>query len=171
MIDRSFDWIYTFTEAWEGGFTDNHDDLGGRTKFGITQETADAHDLGPVELFTPLQARLFYYAHYWRPYASWYLSAVMFDTAVNFGIVGSDQFLQEALGFPLEDCDGIVGPRTRARMAMVHPDNLARQICRLRAKYRHQRVQEDPSQATFLEGWLNRDQALYLKVGGNGNIK
>jgi lysozyme family protein len=88
----------------------------------------------------------------------------MFDTAVNFGLKGANQFLQEALGFSPDDQDGKVGPITRARLAASKPDEVANEIVKARINYRHQRVAEDPTQDAFLVGWLNRDNALAKKI-------
>jgi lysozyme family protein len=164
-VDKNFEWAYKFTSKWEGGYVDNPADPGGRTNYGVTQAVASQYGLGDVRNLTPEAAKGFYYRHYWKVWSSgWFLNAVMFDTAANFGLQGSREFLQEALGFKGEDVDGKVGPVTLGRLKIADHDEVARHIVEARLKYRHQRVASDPSQKGFLDGWLNRDMALQKMV-------
>ena len=165
---KCFEWIYRFTAEFEGGYVNHPADPGGRTNFGITQAFLDANYPGTDVLdLTPSKAKGIYFEHFYRQWTgrSWYLNGVMFDTAVNFGLRGSREFLQEALGFTGDAVDGRVGPITLGKLdATKDHDELAREIVKGRIAYRHLRVAQNKTQSVFLKGWLRRDNALLHKV-------
>lgn len=159
-----FEKALAFTLKWEGGFVDNPNDPGGRTNKGITQSTYNAYLMRndqDVKNISDREVREIYYKNYWlASKANQFvlpLAIAHFDTAVNFGVSGATQFLQEVLGLPT---DSIFGPKTQA-LATAH-NNLetALAICEARKAYRHKRVAENITQGQFLKGWLNRDTAL-----------
>ena len=86
------------------------------------------------------------------------LALVHFDTAVNFSVKGSIEFLQEALS--LKDPDGRFGPKTAAALERQNNLETAKRYCQDRMDYRRQRVKKNPSQQRFLDGWLRRDNDL-----------
>ena len=55
--------------------------------------------------------------------------------------------------------DGILGPRTRAALA-CDTDALIRAVIQARRAFYEGLARDKPSQAVFLEGWLNRADAL-----------
>ena len=59
----------------------------------------------------------------------------------------------------LPEVDGILGPRTRASLA-CDTDALIRAVIQARRIFYEELARDDPSQAVFLEGWLNRADAL-----------
>jgi hypothetical protein len=96
-----------FTLLWEGGFVNNPLDPGGATNRGITQFTYNTyrinkhlptHDVADI---AEEEVQDIYYSMYWKPsqaeLAVEPLAIVLFDTAVNFGVGGAIEFLQEAL--------------------------------------------------------------------------
>jgi len=82
---------------------------------------------------------------------------VNFDTSVNFGVRGSVQFLQEALSVTQ---DGILGPQTNAAYKVANPICLASLIIFARRRYRYERITQNATQLSFLDGWIARDTAL-----------
>jgi lysozyme family protein len=83
-----FDKIFQFTLKWEGWdkITDDPDDPGGLTKFGLSKKSNPDLDIASI---TPADARDIYKARYWRPVATGandLLDMVAFDTAVNCGV-------------------------------------------------------------------------------------
>lgn len=138
-----------FTMPWEGGLADHPADPGGRTNKGVTQATYDAWRAGrslpkqDVAQIEQDEVKQIYEQNYWKAggcdqYAP-PLDAVCFDTVVNFGVGGGKSFFTD---LPSD------------------PTAAAKQVVEARQQYRHERVGEKPSQKVFLQGWLNRDNAL-----------
>ncbi len=106
-----FDAALEHVLSWEGGETDDPDDPGGRTKYGISERAHPA--VWNKGAPTKEQAADIYHAEYWdpcrcaqmRPEMGFYL----FDTAVNVGVNRASRMLQEAVG---ARPDGIIGPKT-----------------------------------------------------------
>lgn len=164
---QRFEVALKFTLQWEGGRSDHPADLGGKTNKGVTQQTYNywrqAHGRPPVDvnLITDAEVTALYYEQFWGPSQAGRfvlpLGAVVFDTAVNFGVRGSVLFLQQAWGL-VED--GIWGPQTERLAQSRNSKQVALDLIQLRINYRQERVLSDPSQSVFLQGWLNRDRAL-----------
>jgi len=138
-----------FTMPWEGGLADHPSDPGGRTNEGVTQATYDAWRSGrslPKQDVAQIQTeevKQIYEQNYWRAggcdkYQA-PLDVACFDSVVNFGVGGGKSFFKD---LPSD------------------PTAAATQVAEQRQQYRHQRVSEKPSQKVFLQGWLNRDNAL-----------
>ena len=149
-----------FTRKWEGGFVDHPKDPGGRTNKGITQRTYDAYrkSEGPalrdVRDVADKEVEEIYHERYWKASGADVLALplamVHFDTAVNFGVGRAKQWLPE--------------------ITKDHTDPLAaaRAYVQKRIDYRHQCVEQNPSQKVFLKGWLNRDNALLKAINSLG---
>lgn len=149
-----------FTRRWEGGFVDHPNDPGGRTNKGITQRTYDQYrksqGLGvrDVRDIADKEVEEIYYERYWKASGADVLALplamVHFDTAVNFGVGRAKQWLPE--------------------ITKDHTDPLAaaKAYVQKRIHYRHQRVEQNPSQKVFLKGWLNRDNALLRAINSLG---
>ncbi len=156
-----------FTLLWEGGYVNNPDDPGGATNKGVTQDTYNTYRINNqlptqgVELITDVEVHDIYFSMYWQPSQAALmvlpLAIVHFDTAVNFGVGGAIEFLQEALGI---SADGIFGPGTQTALLANNTAQTAQKIVQGRIDYRNQRVDTNPSQEVFLVGWLNRDNDL-----------
>lgn len=108
----------------EGGatVTEDPDDPGGLTKYGISQRAYPKLD---IRNLTQAQASNIYRADYWLaagcdrvPGA---IGMMLFDIAVNQGQVTAAKLLQEAAGTPP---DGKIGPRTVAAVARKHPRDM-----------------------------------------------
>lgn len=141
----------TFDEAlrvvlgYEGGYSNDPNDHGGATMWGVTQGAYDAYRIAlgrpkqPVKKITREEMRDLYYKRYWLAAGcdklSDSLSLIQFDTAVNFGVGRAKEFLKAS-------------------------GNDLQRYYELRKNYRQKRVKEDPSQAKYLKGWNNRDLAI-----------
>lgn len=176
--DERFLLAFGFTMRWEKGMVDDPDDLGGRTKDGITQATYDKYRTAigkptlDVFLASSDEIRDIYYRIWKTSRAAYvkntYLAIVMFDTAVNFGTGRLNEFIATA--------HGLIGTSkwpVEAR-GTVHDDHkgaiLARQIIAMRMEHRGRRILASPNQVKFLRGWLNRDKAL-LNWGSIAPVK
>lgn len=156
-----------FTLLWEGGYVNNPVDPGGATNKGVTQDTYNTYRINNrlptrgVDSITDAEVHDIYFSMYWQPSQAPImvlpLAIAHFDTAVNFGVGGAIEFLQEALGI---SADGIFGPGTQAALLANNNARTAQKIVQGRIDYRNQRVNSNPSQEIFLTGWLNRDNDL-----------
>ena len=78
--------------GFEGGYSDDPDDRGGKTKFGITEATARRLGYkGDMKDLTLDQAKKLYYDHYWKCWnydkiEDERIATEMFDQAVNMGL-------------------------------------------------------------------------------------
>lgn len=158
------------TLDFEGGFSNNPNDAGGRTYRGVTQSTYDAwrklkgYGRQPVDLITDVELTALYNEEYWQPIAGDQLpaelAACVFDMAVNCGTWNAKLTLQEALRVK---GDGVIGPAT-VGAAKDEPDAVLK-FLRRRVAYYQALVRARPGQVEFLGGWMNRVVTLAWKYG------
>ena len=95
--ETDFDKAFMFVIKHEGGFVDDKNDMGGATKYGISQRSYPSLDIKGLTLN---QARQIYFADYWQrsgaQYMTWPLNLVHFDAAVNCGIGQAGKFLEQS---------------------------------------------------------------------------
>lgn len=112
----------------EGGYVDHPHDLGGPTKYGITEQVAREHGYtGDMRELSVTTAREIYINRYYVAPGfnqvarrSEALAAEMTDTGVNMGVDWPTRFLQTALAvfnrqgelYPDISIDGVMGPQT-----------------------------------------------------------
>ena len=166
----SFQQGLAFTLPEEAGYVDNPDDDGGATDHGITQHVYDGYravkglPIQSVALITDAEVQDIYDKIYWVPGHCAELPTALgvchFDWCVNHGVHGAIETLQQVIGIPKEDVDGIFGPQTRAALEGKDPRALVVAYVQARAGWYRHRVVEKPSQAEFLDGWLDRDFKL-----------
>lgn len=187
----------------EGGFSNDPADRGGATKYGISlrflasdgafDEDGDGKcdfdldfdgdiDGQDMRALTKGDAVFLYHRCFWRPLnaQSWPrpLGEMLFDQAVNGGLVAGRKLLQRAINACLVNVppeapvpqqirvDGVIGDATRAVFAWVieypglgMPSLLEAFRDAVRARYRAI-VAHYPSQQRFLRGWLARAERL-----------
>jgi len=103
----------------EGGYSNNPNDPGGATNWGVTQSVAQANGYaGDMRDFTQDAAKAIYRSSYWDACQADNLPDEVrfdvFDGAVNSGVGQSVRWLQRAVG---ADADGVIGPKTLALCA------------------------------------------------------
>jgi lysozyme family protein len=179
IADLHFDNALHVTLGIEGGFSDDANDRGGATKYGITEATARKHgytgnmkDL-PVEL-----AKTIYRIDYWDVNKLGEISLIapetaeeLFDTGVNCGVGTAAKFLQRALNslnqqgklFPNLTVDGSVGSKTvQAVQALIDKrrdqgDVVLARLCNGQQAVRYIEICErDETQETFMFGWTSQ---------------
>ena len=134
----------------EGGETDDPDDPGGHTRFGIS---ATHHPDVDIAALTRPEALAIYRRDYWDALKCdelpWPLAVTAFDINVNQGGGFAARALQRAVGAKV---DGIIGPLTVAS-ATHHPDPawVLTTLTRMRIQRYHAR-----SKAQHINGHLNR---------------
>ena len=180
-MDRIDQIIHSMVAKFEGtGYTNHPADRGGPTKYGITQRTYGEWLGKPV---TPDQVKAMPWQHalaiyrerFWRgtnidrlPEA---LQPVIFDMAVNHGPGAAVRLLQVALGDLGRHIigDGVIGRVTSGAVAELVAGRGARAVidavCDRRRDYIQHIVANDPSQAVFRHGWLDRCESYRLPAG------
>lgn len=149
-----------FVRHWEGGWSDDPDDRGGKTKYGISKS---AHPDVDIESLTWEQAKVIYETEYWRRFGCDRMpdrvNVVLFDAAVNHGGTTAVTLLQEIVGAHM---DGIVGVRTIERVCAANAP--ARRLIARRLAYYEAIIADRPSQAKFRDGWYNRMVSLGMYI-------
>lgn len=190
----------------EGGLSDDPVDRGGTTKYGISlrflvaagafDDDKDGKadfdldmdgdiDGADVRMLTVQDARYLYLRHFWQPLGAEGfpvpIGEMLFDQAVNGGLVTAKKLLQRAINQCLLEgkvqmgsktapaqlaVDGKLGVKTREALAWVlrYPSFGMTKIVMafreaVRERYR-QIVARFPSQKKFLRGWLARAERL-----------
>ena len=131
MYSQNFERAVRETLYLEGVFSDDSQDPGGKTKYGITEGTWRAfrqdRDLSlpkEVEGITVSQATDVYYYDFWCKLGldkmfDKYVAAEVFDSAVNCGPGTGAKMLQRAINYCRREgwdriaVDGQIGPQTR----------------------------------------------------------
>jgi lysozyme family protein len=186
-IRTRFEQVLTFSLRWEGGFSEDPADRGGRTMKGVTEGVFHAWladqglPLRPVRDITDAEVHAIYRTNYW-------LSArcadipppadlCQFDAAVNHGPGGAARLLQRAINRCFQDMnvqtqlkeDGSVGPVTLREVKRIDADRLAAAYLAERRALYQRIVEKKPDQQHFLKGWLNRVADLERAIRDSGN--
>lgn len=142
----------------EAGYVDHPDDPGGATNLGMTQAALAAWRGRPVSkaevrALTVADVAPIYETQYWRAAACDRLPAgvdyMVFDMAVNSGVVRAAKYLQLAVGV---EADGHIGPVTLAALARKAPAEVVRTMAGERLAY-YRGLANFP---IFGKGWLRR---------------
>lgn len=174
-----FDLAHSFIAHWEGGLTDHPSDPGGITNFGVSlrflkslgPELGDIDGDGDIDAtdirnLTREDAKRIFKREFWdrlnldrvdcwTPKCAF----VLYDTAVNMGAGYARKLFQQALGGLV--VDGIWGPKTWAKIENINNDErIALLMISLREERYRYIVERRPASKVFLNGWLNRINAL-----------
>lgn len=138
----------------EGGFSNHKDDRGGATRYGVTEAVArEAGYRGDMRELPLDLAQRIYKDRYWDAVQAESLPPdvryIVFDGAVNSGVVQSAKWLQRACG--VKD-DGVIGPITIRAASSLHSDGLKRRILAQRLRF----MASLPNWPAFSRGWSNR---------------
>lgn len=162
-----------FALSHEGGYSNNPADKGGATNYGITEATARRHGFtGDMRNLTAETAAGIYASEYWPGLESVLDQAVaskIFDMRVNFGVSGGNKLAQQAannLVEPPTAVDGRWGPDTVDTINAAPPVAMLDELAAVAAARYQAIVDRDPSQETFLRGWLRRALDLPSYVAG-----
>lgn len=155
-VTDTFKKALSFVLRWEGGYSDDPNDPGGRTIFGITERDYPSlwEDGGEP---TMEDAKRIYRRDYWEACDCGAMPSpialMVFDSAVNQGCYRSVQFLQKAVG---TRPDGVFGPNTR-RFMLKEWDRDPHGVLRDLAAYRlqHYALLDDLDDYYAL-GWARR---------------
>jgi len=155
------------TFGFEGGFSDNPADRGGRTIWGISEKkNPGMWANGPPTK----EAATDFYRALWLAtgcaaleQAGWIdMPGLVFDVAVNSGQRRAIALFQRCVG---AEPDGVLGPQTMAKAEQLKAvfGEPAVRNCYLieRVGFYHRLVSQDPTQKQFLLGWIGRVLQFY----------
>lgn len=149
----------------EGSFTNDKNDKGGPTCFGITQALlaswrGHAVTIEDVKNLTRGEASSIYERLYFVNYKIGLLPEEIAEQVFDFGVLSGPfraiQALQECLGIT---ADGSIGPVTVVAATLAckkDPRTLNNDLAKWRIMMFCRIVQRDPSQAKFIGGWCKR---------------
>lgn len=151
---------------FEGDYSDNPNDSGGATKFGVSlkwyRSTVDSQaTVETIKHLTKTRAIELYQDYFWR-YDAILDQAVaekIFNMAVNMGSGTAHRIIQQAAEYVSNkflSLDGVLGPKSIAAINSCDPDALLSEL-RARMVVRYAEiVLQNPSQKIFLLGWMRR---------------
>lgn len=158
LFDRAFNYLHDI----EGGHSDDPDDPGGETKYGISKASFPDED---IENMTLDRAKELYRIHYWEQYKcdkikSPMLAVELFVAVVNVNAILVIMYLQRAcntLGAELV-VDGLIGAKTIGWINQHrHPKAI---VAALEGElYQHYKSQ---GKKKYISGWLIRSDKDFL---------
>ena len=153
-----FEKAFALILSVEGGYVNNPNDPGGKTKFGISQQAFPDVD---IENLTINDAKAIYEKEFWDRCRCAELpdplSLFVFDAAVHMGTFQAALLLQRTLGVKE---DGIIGAHTMAAAKQGDPAEISARFLGRRALA----LAAMPTFASFGHGWMNRLFTLALAV-------
>jgi lysozyme family protein len=149
-FETAFSRLLTF----EGGFSNNPDDTGGATRYGVTEAVARKYGYtGDMTAFPLDLAKRIYHDEFWYPLRCDELPDALrydiFDAAVNSGVGQAAKWFQTALGVPV---DGVIGPRTLAAASVGIPSLVRVKFYGARLAF----MTTLPGWTAFGKGWARR---------------
>lgn len=148
---------FLFRPDIEGGYSNDPQDPGGETNFGIAKRY---HPDVDIRNLTKEAAKAIYFKEYWEKYHCALLSEtfapIFMDSLVNPGPGFATKSLQTLCGLTP---DGIIGAKTKACMKSFPEDNIS-MFLTMRALYYISR----PGFQRYGKGWLKRTYALALSI-------
>ena len=147
----------------EGGYTDDKNDRGGKTTWGITEEEArDFGYTGDMQNLTKDFAKNIYLKKYYLgnkldKVKNDKVALSIFDWVVNSGRRGikKAQIVANKFGANLV-IDGIVGNKTLEAINGINPEAFLKEYHEMQRAFYKNLAAKDHSQEGFLKGWLNR---------------
>lgn len=153
-----FDRCVTITLMHEGGFSEDPNDPGGATNFGITKRTLEAYrgkvvSVNDVRNLSSAEAREIYRANFWNLMRCGDLPAgldlMVFDYGVNSGPSQAVKNLQALVGV---NQDGAIGNITLPAVKKIPPVGLIGDLASGRLEY----LKTLATYATYKDGWTSR---------------
>ncbi len=162
-MDR-FEKIFDFLLKVEGGYSDDKNDKGGKTKYGIIEVEARKYGYKghmrdmPIEIARDIYDKKYYHGNRLNEVANDKIALSICDWIVNSGTWGAKK-AQQALniinGSELA-VDGKIGNQTLFALNHVDSEKFLKVYHELQRKFYIGIVATRPTQRVFLKGWLNR---------------
>ena len=147
----------------EGGFTNDENDRGGATNFGIIEEearkfgyTGDMRNL-TKDFAKNIYLKKYYLGNHIDKITDDRVALSIFDWAVNSGGKGikKAQIVANKFGANLI-IDGIIGNKTLEAINAIDPKMFLKEYHEMQRTFYKNLAARDSSQEDFLKGWLNR---------------
>lgn len=147
----------------EGGYTNDENDRGGKTTWGITEEearefgyTGDMRNL-TKDFAENIYLKKYYLGNKLDKIIDDRVALSIFDWAVNSGRRGikKAQIVANKFGANLV-IDGIVGNKTLEAINAIDPEAFLKEYHEMQRTFYKNLAARDNSQEGFLKGWLNR---------------
>ena len=155
----------------EGGFTDDPNDSGGATNWGITHDDlarflCRSVSVDDVKNISQGLATQIYEEFYWDPMDlcdvdDQNVATCIFDTGVNRGISRAVKYAQQVVG---TSQDGRMGPITLKAINEMPRARFISDYWKLVFDGYLEIVKNNPSQNVFLNGWKNRANRLLTLI-------
>lgn len=157
---KKFERAFKYTITNEGVYANDHDDIGGETKYGISKRSYPNLDIKNLNFE---EAKKIYFCDYWlkgkfEQSSDENIAIQLFDLSVNLGTKAMTIILQRALrsvGINVIE-DGLFGSQTLSGLNNANPKILLAAIKSEAAGYYRLVAAKKPQQQKFLKGWLNR---------------
>nr|DAF12974.1 MAG TPA: Lysozyme [Caudoviricetes sp.] len=178
-MDR-FEKIFDYLLKVEGGYSDDKNDKGGKTKYGIIEE--EARDFGykgnmqdlTIDFAKNIYLKKYYLGNKLDKVNNDKVALSICDWAVNSGKNGikNAQIAINQLTNANLDVDGIIGNKTLEALNAADPEKFLEVYHNLQRIYYRSKVETDKTQEDFLTGWLNRvdRKEQYLKDWNKENV-
>jgi lysozyme family protein len=156
----NFDQAFDVLLGHEGAYSNNRNDPGGETMWGVTRKVALQEGYsGDMHVLPREFAKMVYRRRYWDAVQADSLPDAIrfsvFDAAVNSGVSQAVKWLQRAVD--VVD-DGILGPMTLQAAQRAHGPRVASKINGLRLDF----MTSLPTWGAFGRGWARRIAANLL---------
>lgn len=165
-----FEKAFNITIKNEGGFSNDKDDPGGATQYGITEKTLREYDpslnIRQISLNT---AKHIYKTNYWIKAhcdeisnLNSTLALLIFDSSVNIGVNTASKLLQKTINTLYYDkltVDGLIGPKTLSALKFcldLSAKNLIDVYTTLWKSHYITLISNNSKLKKFINGWLNR---------------
>ena len=158
-FEKFLDYIFEV----EGGFTNDKNDRGGATNFGITEEearefgyTGDMRNL-TKDFAENIYLKKYYLGNKLDKITDDRVALSIFDGAVNSGRRGikKAQIVANKFGANLV-IDGIIGNKTLEAINSINPEAFLKEYHKMQRIFYKNLAAKDSTQEDFLKGWLNR---------------
>jgi lysozyme family protein len=157
-----FNMFFNMIKRLEGGHSNDVDDSGGETNFGISQKAFPKEDIANL---TADRAYQLYKENYFNDLTESLplrLAFVYFDSCVNCGTKQANIFLQRSLNRCYKTAlkeDGIIGNKTETSLQIASGTcfecEMAQEMLFCRIEF-YCKLAENKIQKKFLRGWINR---------------
>lgn len=162
-MSNNFEEAFQKTLLNEGTLSNDVNDSGGLTKYGISQQSYPKLD---IRNLTIDDAKKIYKRDYWDICLCDYIkdktiAMQVFDIAVNMGTGGVGTVVQKAINSLLPKgqtigVDGSIGKITIEKLNSLTAKDINNTIAKYRARRYATICDKNKTQTVFLEGWLNR---------------
>ena len=175
MCIKEFKNALSFVMMNEGNYSNHPLDAGGPTNYGISSAFLRAHGINKkAHEITYDEAKKLYEMYFWNPFRMSRfndegIQTFIFDSAVNCGVGKATEFLQTAVNYLIPIAiDGLIGDKTVKAVndlcSSIDRRFLIDLLIITRAVYYLSIIRSNPSQRTFLRGWMNRLTSLKKQI-------